>query len=66
MVKLNDNFSYTPEAVDVGGVLLSLYSSLTADELAQVSLNIEDSKLQLIAPPSIVLKIGQALGLTGK
>lgn len=63
VVKLNDRFACTPEQDDIGGVLMSLYSALTADELAQVSVNIQDAKLQLVAPPAIVLKIGYALGL---
>ncbi len=66
VVKLNDNFCCAPVAGDIGTVLLSLQTALTAEELAQVSVNLEDSKLQLSAPPAIVLKIGQILGLSGK
>lgn len=67
MVKLNDQFSLERESTDVaadlGEVLHSLYTALSAEELAQVSVTVEDEKLQLVAPPGIVLKIGQALGV---
>lgn len=66
MVKLNEKFSLSSESSDIGGVLMSLYTTLSPDELAQVSLCIDDSKLQLIAPPSVAMKIGHALGLGGK
>lgn len=65
MVKINERYACTPDRDDIGGVLMSLYCALTADELAQVSLSVDDTKLQLIAPPAIVLKIGQALGKAG-
>jgi hypothetical protein len=67
VVKLNDQFSLardsTDLAADISGVLHSLYMALSAEELAQVSVTVEDAKLQLSAPPGIVLKIGQALGM---
>lgn len=63
MVKLNERYACTPDRDDIGTVLASLYGALTADELAQVSVTLDNAKLQLIAPPAIVLKIGHVLGL---
>jgi hypothetical protein len=64
VVKLNEKFSVAQEIEgDIAGVLMSLYSALTSDELAQVSVKMENAQLQLLAPPDIVAKIGLALGM---
>lgn len=63
MVKLNEQFSVVSDGADIAGALQSLCQMLSPDELSQVAVMIEDSKLQVVAPPAIAMKIGHAFGI---